>query len=792
MNGGLRRGPFLLGLALASGSTLALEVVATRLLSVLTWYSLGFFVIAMGLSGLTAGAVHVYLRRERFAPERLPEELSRAALRFALTAPLSYVLLLILPLRAEPVATTAALFVVFSLVLALPFHPVGVVIAAAVTRSELPVGGVYAADLAGAALGAALAPLLFFLGDAGTAVFVLATVAALGARAFAVSGGEARWARRATFAALGLAACAIVNASTRYGLRPLWVKERAELYDTIEAELWNSHARVEVFRPGHKPALFWGLGSRCQAPLVTQRILVIDGHAATPLYHAEGGLESLRFLECDVTNVANLLRPGGAVAVIGVGGSRDIQAALLSNHAPVVGIELNQRLLEILRGPLGKPTLVADREDVRLVHDDARSYLARTRETFRIVQASLIDTWAATGAGAHALGENGLYTLEAWRAFLSRLEPGGVFTVSRWSTVESARMIALAVAALQDRGVAEPRRHLALVASGLVTTLLVGRDPFTADDARRLDAIADEKGFAVSLSPEGPVSAERLELLLRAKTREELDAIALLPDLDFRPPTDDRPFFFNVMRPAAFFRPLPAVTEGTIAGNLLATRTLWLTVFASAVLSVAFIVWPLWTRARPAGRGGGALYAAFAYFTLVGVGFMCVEIALLQRLSLVLGHPLYGLVVVLAGLIAAAGVGSLLSDRLPLTRAPFRYLYPVLIADLVIAFAFFWPDVAPSVIAQETPARLAIAAGVSAALGIPLGFAFPAGMRLVGSEHRDETPWLWGLNGVGSVLASSLSILVALASGLTALLLVAAACYGLLVPCLWRMTRTEG
>src|SRR5207244_6755371 len=133
-------------------------------------------------------------------------------------------------------------------------------------------------------------------------------------------------------------------------------------------ELWNSHARVEVLKAAPGPALYWGAGTRCQPPIINQRVLVIDGHAATPLYDAGKSLESLRFLECDVTDVANLVRPGGPAAIIGVGGSRDIQAAVLSAHAPVTGIELNDRMLEVLRGPLGAPALIADRPDVRLVH----------------------------------------------------------------------------------------------------------------------------------------------------------------------------------------------------------------------------------------------------------------------------------------------------------------------------------------------------------------------------------------------------------------------------------------
>jgi hypothetical protein len=777
----VRQGPFLLGLGLVTSSTLALEVLDTRVLSIVTWYSLAFFVLAMGLCGLTAGAVRVYFKGDELSEDRLPAELSRAALHFALAVPVSYVALLILPIRSEPIATTFALFLVFSAALALPFYPAGVAIAAAVTRTRFPIGRVYAVDLAGAALGAPLVPLLLRFLDGGTAIFAMGAVAAGAALAFARSGNDALGARRATWALAGLIALSIANRSTDHGFRPLWAKEHPEYYAMVEKELWNSHSRIEVLRAEPGPALFWGQGTKCQPPTLNQRVLIIDGHAATPLYDAKGSLETLRFLECDVTDVANLIRPGGAAAIIGVGGSRDIQAAVLAKHSPVVGIELNDRMLEVLNSELGAPALVASRPDVRLVHDDARSYLSRTHEHFRVLQASLIDTWAATGAGAHALGENGLYTLEAWRTFLDRVEPGGVLTVSRWATIETARMVALAVAALMDRGAADPRAHIALLGAGLVKTLLVGHEPLTPEDGAALRRIADEKGFTIVALPGAPATDRELESVLAAKSRDELDRAALQRDLDLRPPTDDRPFFFNVMRLGALWRPLPATTAGTIEGNLLATRTLAMTVFASLVFAIGSIVWPLSRRARPKGNLSRKLFGGLAYFLLIGVGFMLIEIAILQRLSIVLGHPIYGLIVVLSSLIAAAGIGSFLSDAAPLSRAPYCYVFPLLIAGLVITFALAWPRVAPTIIAAETPLRIAWSVAVTLLIGLPLGVAFPAGMRMMREGHAEETPWLWGLNGVGSVMASSLAILVALVGGLTVLLFAAAGCYLLLL-----------
>ena len=370
--------PFLGGLFLVTAVMLALEVLVTRLLSVITWYSLAFLVIGMGLFGLTAGAVRVYLRPALYAPGRLGAQLARDALYLAAAIPLSYVLLLVVPLRVEPVATTALLFLLFALTISLPFIPAGAIVAASLTRSTLPVGRIYAVDLAGAALGAPLVPALLEHLDAGSAILAMAAVAALASALYARSVKDVRGVRRALVVAGVLAAVTAANAAGPHGLVPLWVKGRAEERGKLELETWNSHSRIHVFRAWRGPAVYWSRGT-CPAAEVEQRWINIDGDAGTVLYHADPDIASMRFLACDVTSVVHQIRPRGRVAIIGVGGSRDLQTALMFGHEHVTGIELNGRLLELLRGPLGAPARIADSPRVRLVHDDGRSWMARSR-----------------------------------------------------------------------------------------------------------------------------------------------------------------------------------------------------------------------------------------------------------------------------------------------------------------------------------------------------------------------------------------------------------------------------
>jgi hypothetical protein len=769
---------FLLGLALVTAATLGLEVLQTRLLSVVTWYSLAFLVIAMGLFGLTAGALHVYLRPSDFNFDALGQELSKRARQFALSIPVSLIVILCLPLTTAPVATTLLLFVLFGVALALPYYPAGIVVATALTRTSLPVGRVYAVDLLGAALGAPLMPWLLHYVDGETAVLVVAVFAALAAYAFAAAGSDAPGKRSSLGVAAFTLLLAVVNGASQYGLQPLWVKGRADYHEYV-AELWNSHSRIRISHKITGPALLWGGGSRCTPPVVGYRVIEIDAGAGTAMFDAPADMSGLDYLTCDVTDIANLIRPGGRAGIIGVGGARDLQGALAAGHNPVFGIDINARILELVRGEYGQATSVPTHPNVQLVHEDGRSYFSRASSDFRLIQASLIDTWAATGAGAHALGENGLYTLEAWRTFLNRLEPGGVLTMSRW-TQETLRVASLAMAALLDRNVKDPAAHFALVSTPLIVTSIVGRDPLTPEDVAKLHQISAEKGFTVLVAP-GVVQPDGpLKQVLSAKTQAELERATLSKTADNRPPTDDRPYFFNVLPIEAAWRKLePIVNMGSIEGNQVATRTLALSFLSSLLLVLMTIVVPL-VRVRTRERRAPGLYAGIVYFLLIGVGFMMAEVVLLQRLSLILGDPSYSLIVVVSSLVASMGLGSLVSDRLPLHRAPLCYAYPLFIALALAVCAVLWPQLSAYAIAAPTTTRIVIAVAITTGLGLPLGMAFPAGMRLAQREHSNETPWFWGMNGVGSVLASSLAVIVSQRWGLTVAMLSAAAAYALL------------
>ena len=688
-----------------TAATLMLQIIETRIISVTSWYHLAFFVISIAMFGLTAGAVFVYLRKERFRPERLSYDLAVATLAFALTTDLAIVVQLTLVTGASPSLTSLVAWAEFALCLALPFFFSGVVVSLALTRSPYPIGKVYGADLIGAAMGCIGALVLLNMTSGPTAVLWVGAVIGLAALGFASS-------RPGNFqesASLGatlfryrrsiLAGCllfAIANTLTIHGVRPTIVKDRLEVPADFAYDRWNSFSRITVGQSYTGPPAMWGPSPRFPPSTIEQRWLTIDGGAGSSIYRFDGNLASLGFLRHDVSNLAYAIPNLKTGAVIGVGGGRDILSQRLLGVTDVTGIEINPIIIDVLKRRFSDYTAIVTLDGVKLEVDEARSWFARTPRSFDVIQMSLIDTWAATGAGAFTLTENGLYTVEAWQLFLGRLNPGGLFTVSRWyapgEVNETGRLVSRGVATLLANGAAEPRRHLLLAAAGNVATLIATKLPLSTAALEALKNAAKANEFEVLLSPDTAAPSAMLENIVSATDRPTLDQATTGFHLDLTPPTDARPFFFNQLRFTSLFDAdvfSHLSQTGVFAGNLVATLTLAMLVLISVSLVGATIIVPLGPTVREAGwrlAVGGTVY-----FGLIGVGFMMVEIALLQRMSVFLGHPTYALSVVLFSLILCTGFGSMVSERVPLAGAGKLVAWSVASSAYLFMLPFWLP-----------------------------------------------------------------------------------------------------
>jgi len=793
---------FYLGLGLITAATLMLQNIETRIISVTSWYHLAFFVISIAMFGLTAGAVWVYLRRESYRSEQLSYHLSVASLGFALTSVLALLIQLTIVTNLPASVMTVVVWTEFTIALSLPFFFSGVVVSLALTRSPYPIGVVYGADLLGAALGCVGVLLVLSIVSGPSAVLWVAVLVGVGSLLFAKAGlggvpclpatGTALFHHRALVLG-GLVVLALANSLSSQGIRPTMVKGTIEHPEKIAYEKWNSFSRITVDHSRQAPPALWGPSPRLPQQQIEQRWMNMDGGAGTAVYQFSGNLEELSFLRYDITNLAYAIPSLGTGAVIGVGGGRDVLSARLFGLSEIVGVEINPIFIDLLTRRFTDYTAIARQPGITFAVDEARSWFARTGRSFDIIQMSLIDTWAATGAGAFTLSENGLYTLEAWRIFLERLNSDGVFTVSRWhgpgEINETGRMISLAVATLQDLGISDAKRHVFVASSGNVATLVLSRSPFSGQALRALHQSAEAYDFRVLLSPETSAASPLLASLVAAPNREALEQATKVSYLDLSPPTDARPFFFNQLRLDRLFdQDIFALVSnpGVYAGNLTATLTLAILILISTVLVAATIVVPLTASVSTASVS--LVIAGTIYFALIGIGFMTAEIGLLQRISVFLGHPVYALSIVLFSLIVSTGLGSLASEWIPLTSGVRLIGWSALTGLYLLVLPLWLPGVLLSLASAGVLFRAGLAVLVLLPAGFLMGFGFPTGMRLVSCLDETPTPWFWGINGAAGVLAASVAVLTSIVFSIDTTLWIGALCYLLLPAPAWWLT----
>ncbi len=796
------------GVFLIAMATLITEVLLTRITSVVAWYHLAFFVISLAMLGMTAGAVIVFVRPAWFRDEDITVRLVQGSGLLALLMPVGVWTALQIPLEPITSASSFAETLAYGTALAIPFTISGVVLTLALTRAGMPPGIVYGVDLVGAAAGCVVVIPLLDLVDAPSGIVIASGLAALSGFAFARGshGVPARYPRGLLALAALLVAGGIGNAASNGGvIYPRYVKGFEDDRTIHAFREWNTYSRVTVDDTFVLPPALWAPSRKIPPELarpIPQRFLKIDGAAGTmmasidtdPTDETPGDPSMHRYLAWDVTSFAHLLRPSGPAAVIGVGGGRDVLEAVRVGHETVVGVELNDLIVHLHEGPMREFSGIADLPGVTLVNDEARSFLARDQRRYRVITMSLIDTWAATGAGAYALSENGLYTVEGWRIFLSRLEPRGIFTVSRWykpsSPGETARMLGLAMETLWSLGVEDPRKHLVLLQNERIATLLVSALPFSERDIDEVQRQAVKRGYNMLVTPRRLPMNPMLRELAEITDRQTLWSWARSQDLDFTPPTDERPFFFNMLRPEAWLARGEDLDDldHAFLGNLYATQTLIYATLASAVLTLFAVLIPLlWRRKDLRGYALLDVGASCSYFALIGLGFMFVEMGLLSRLNVFIGHPTLALASLLGGIIFFTGVGSLISGKIPLHRPAVARLYPLLPAVLVVLVALTIDPIMASLASAPTATR--VAAGV-AIVGVPalgMGLGFPLGLRLVGDlagEGRpDLGPWMWGVNGACGVVASGLALTSSMAWGIAGTLYAGAVCYVALLAC---------
>jgi len=766
------------GVFLITLATLMDEILITRIFSVTMWYHFAFVAISLAMFGMTLGGLRVYQHPNIYSGAGAKRQMARCALWFGVSAVASVLAQLFVPFASHPIFATP--WIILSYVLfSIPFYFSGVCVCVALTKFPRFVSRLYATDLVGAASGCILLICVLQITDAPTAVVIVALLGSLAAALFAADGGLPHLRRTATLVSATFAIIVIVNTILAQKqdslLRVTWAKYRAEARPLYEK--WNSFSRIAV---EGDPNIATSLITEGISPTypedrkIRQLRLRIDANAETTMTAFSGSFDDLDYLRYDVKNIVHYVRPNSNVLIIGAGGGRDVLSALLFEQRAVRAVEINQNILRTVNEIFGNFTGHLDRNPkVTFVNDEARSYMSRTDERFDIIEASFIDTWAATAGGALTLTENSLYTVEAWKLFLDRLTSNGKLSFSRWYSpelpAEAYRLTSLAAAALRANGATDPRAHILLVRnlrqvtdgkSIGAATILMSKEPFSPTELDRVEAVSHQMKFDVILSPRVALDPVFAEL----STSLDVSGIARPLHVNLSPPTDDSPFFFNL---TPFRESFPLITlrdNGRVAPQLQSGRVVGLLLLLVTFLTFYCILLPLLRTTRKETLRSAVPHLLF--FAAIGLGFMLIEISQMQRLIVFLGHPTYALSVVLFALLLSSGLGSYTTRSIAERGNDAKVRLSILLLVL-LAFGVMTPR-AITVFGSSTMAfRILVATGILFPLGLFMGMAFPLGLKLSTSRLDDLTPLFWGMNGATSVCGSVLAVSIAMNEGIS-------------------------
>jgi spermidine synthase len=683
----------------------------------------------------------------------------------------------------------------YALLFAVPFVFSGLLLGLLLSSPRLPTRKIYCWDLVGSACGAfAVLPAISCWGVETTLLGVCALL-------LIITLALARPARKKVY---GLTAAAIASVILCFTFEhrlftlhypegtPLSATEHPGSGMVLEHVRWDPVARIEVSRippPNPKTMAYPSLiGSNPSFHARFKRSITQNNYAYTYALDYDGKPESLEGIQETIYSSAYIAKtaPNPKVAVIGVGGGFDILTALYFHASEITGIEVNGATLHILqkdyadyfRAWTGNPR-------VKLVYDDGRHFLNGTGKKFDVIQLSGVDSFSGTPGAANVFSESYLYTTEAFELYFSRLSPDGILNVMRmehYPPREMLRILTTAVTALRNAGVDQPAAHIVMLSEsdGRFMALLVKKTPFTRAEETRLLQWTTTTGFIV------PVAAPYLtsniknwyQIFLEQPTDADREAYYDASPYNIRPATDDTPFFFNFSRWShlPFLIKFSRWAEWPMMQGAVPVMELTLIVmFCLVGIAVLLCVWLPLRRLAQGGTVATPRRHGFI-FAGTGLGYLAVEIALLQKFGLFLGHPNYALSVVLAGLLFATGIGALCSATLSRWLGGPRFVSYALALLIIAECVFVFPGLNQWPV-NDFSLRVLVVLALVAPLGLLMGTYVPTAVEQLKATAPGFVPWAWGINGIFSVLAPILSVAFSMTWGITALLLSAVPIY---------------
>lgn len=775
-----------------SAAAMGYEILLLRLFSIIQWHHFAFMVISVALLGYGASGTFLALAQQWLLP-RCVEVFLGSAVLFGLTAVGSFVLAQHVPFNPLEVIWDVrqwGYLLLLYLVLSLPFFCAATGVGLAFARWPAHSGRIYRSDLLGAgsgALGIVLALSIFPL----TTCLMLLSALGFGAAGLASldsTGARRRW------LPVALALCGLVLP----GAWPqAWLALRMSEYKGLSQALRVPDATVLSERSSplglltvvHSPTIPFryapDLSLHNVVDIPPQLGLFTDSNNLSVITQYDGQRAPLAYLDFLPSALPYHLLQHPRVLILGAGGGMEVLQARYHQAHTIDAVELNPQVVDLVQRVHAEfAGHLYSAPDVRVHRAEARGFVTTSRDPYDLIQVALLDSFSASAAGVHALNESYLYTVEALQAYVHHLQPGGFLAITRWLKLpprDSLKLFVTALLALERFGVAQPARQLALIRGWQTATLLVKQGEFTADEITIMRAFCDARAFDIAYYPGMPAAlANRYNMQeapylfagAMALVGNNRDEFLRRYKYEITPATDDRPYFFHFFK----WRVLPEMLALRGQGGLPLLEwgyvLLSATLLQASVVSVGLIVLPLWRLRRYAGalryrRRIGV------YFAALGVAFLFIEIAFIQRFILFLSHPLYATAVVLCAFLVFAGLGSGYAARLTRraqgmldVQRPIAYAVAGIVSMALLYLVLLGP-LFQRCLWLPGVAKIALTLVLIAPLAFCMGLPFPLGLAYVGTHIPAMIPWAWGINGCTSVLSAILATMLAMHYGFT-------------------------
>lgn len=747
-----------LSVFLVSFTSLLTEILLTRIFSVTLEYHLAFFVVSLAMFGMSFGGTVYFVLRKFLEPIKNSKFLSFVFFLFAL----SFVPLMIFVPRCSflfsyKIANFLWMILLF-LICQLPFFFIGMIMSYLLKHYSEKSGTLYFFDLIGASSGSFLSLFIINVFGAINSLIVLGIFASI---SFVFICHKKR---RIWSILILVCFCLLLGFNAKYPVIKLTRAKGVEIPKSAFIK-WNSFSMVKVKvdeNPAHNyPAFGWGISpvARKLALRNNSASMDIDASALTPIIKFDGDMKKIESVKYDITAFAYHIKMPSSALIIGPGGGKDVLTALAFGCTSVKGVEINNIIVnDVMKKRFRQ--FSGDlyfKDNVNIIVDDARSYIKNSKEHFDIIQASLIDTWAATQAGAYSLSENNLYTVEAIGEYLDHLTDNGYLTITHWLAPTSLKLVAEYIQVLKKHGISNPESHIVVIQSGGTVNHILKKSEFTKEELGKIVSVSTNYEFSPLYIPGYPLENVYGTLI----TSRNISALISAFHVDIKPSSDNIPFFFNIRKILS----VPAVLLGKTQDDGI-FLLYWLLII-SIVLSFFLIVLPIFfNRGDLFKHGANDRYLYLGFFSLLGISFMLVEIAFLQRFMLFLGHPTYSVLVVLFSILTFSGVGSLCTSRFSKASLEKNIrIILMVIAGIVLIYNFSLHSLFNAFLGYNIKVRIAISIFLLGGLSFFMGMPFPVGIRLVGEKNKDLIPFCWSLNGVFSVLAAIFAVILSMNIG---------------------------